>query len=105
MSYDDFPDTEVMGLDEREPWMYAFEGGTAAYIVERDGTTVARLSVVENSTGHRELAKNARLMAAAPDMLNALQAALAAFEEMDRCDVAVKCTVECAIERATGSAA
>jgi hypothetical protein len=26
------------------PWQYSFEGGTVAFIVEADGTTVAKLS-------------------------------------------------------------
>ncbi len=58
------------------PWHYSFEGSTAAYIVERDGTTVARITVVENSTAHSSLAANARLIASAPDLLDALNAML-----------------------------
>lgn len=73
MSYDDFQDTEVMGYS---PWQYAFEGGTTAFIVEGDGTTVAKLSVTENSTAHLSLAKNARLMASAPELLEALEGLL-----------------------------
>jgi hypothetical protein len=55
------------------PWQYAFGGGTAAFLVEADGTTVARLSVTENSPAHSALAANARLLASAPDLLAALQ--------------------------------
>ena len=55
------------------PWQYAFEGGTVAFIVEADGTTVAKLSTTENSTAHSRLPANARLIAAAPEMLEALQ--------------------------------
>ena len=55
------------------PWQYAFEGGTVAFIVEADGTTVVKLSATENSTAHSHLAANARLIAAAPEMLNALE--------------------------------
>ena len=54
------------------PWQYAFEGGTVAFIVEADGTTVVKLSATENSTAHSHLAANARLIAAAPEMLKAL---------------------------------
>lgn len=87
------------------PWQYAFEGGTAAYIVESDGTTVAKLTVPQNSTAHSSFAANARLIASAPALLDALRKALAAFDEMDRCDVGVKCIVESAIENATGESA
>ncbi len=52
------------------PWQYGFEGGTVAFILEADGTTVAKLSTTENSTAHRSLPANARLIAAAPDLLN-----------------------------------
>jgi len=55
------------------PWQYAFEGGTTAFLVEADGTTVARLSVTENSSAHSALAANARLLASAPDLLAALR--------------------------------
>ena len=55
------------------PWQYAFEGGTVAFIVEADGTTVAKISTTENSTAHSALPANARLIAAAPDLLNALE--------------------------------
>ena len=51
------------------PLQYAFEGGTVAFILESDGTTVAKLSVTENTTAHRALAENARLFSAAPDLL------------------------------------
>ena len=51
------------------PWQYAFEGGTVAFITEADGTTVAKLSTTENTTAHKNLAANARLIAAAPDLL------------------------------------
>jgi hypothetical protein len=55
------------------PWQYSFEGGTVAFIVEADGTTVAKLTTTENSTAHKNLAANTRLIAAAPDLLEALK--------------------------------
>lgn len=55
------------------PLQYAFEGGTVAFIVESDGTTVAKLSVTENTTAHAGLAANSRLFAASTELLAALQ--------------------------------
>lgn len=55
------------------PWQYSFEGGTVAFILESDGATVAKISVTENSTAHSTLAANARLIAAAPELLAALK--------------------------------
>jgi hypothetical protein len=54
------------------PWQYLFEGGTIAFIVEADGTTVAKLSTTENTTAHSALPANVQLMAAGPDLLQAL---------------------------------
>lgn len=51
------------------PWQYAFEGGTVAFIVEADGTTIGKISTLENSTAHERLAANASLIAAAPLLL------------------------------------
>jgi hypothetical protein len=62
------------------PWQYAFEGGTVAFIVESDGTTVAKLSTTENSTAHSALPANARLIAAAPDLLAHLEFAVKLLE-------------------------
>jgi len=55
------------------PWLSSFSGGTAAYICESDGTTVVRLDTLENSSSHHHLSANASLIAAAPDLLKALQ--------------------------------
>ena len=55
------------------PWYYATDGGTVALIVESDGTTVAQLSTGLNTTAHSHLDANARLIAAAPDLLEALR--------------------------------
>lgn len=65
------------------PWQYSFEGGTVAFIVEADGTTVAKISTTENSTAHSALPANARLIAAAPDMLEALEAIVKSLADHD----------------------
>ena len=54
------------------PLQYAFESGTVAFIVEADGTTVAKISTTANSTANSRLPANVQLFAAAPEMLNAL---------------------------------
>lgn len=54
------------------PWQYVFEGGTTAFIVEADGSTIICIRVTENTTAHKNLATNIRLIAAAPDLLKAL---------------------------------
>ena len=54
------------------PWQYAFEGGTTAFITESDGSTIFCLRTTENTTAHKGLAANARLIAAAPELLEAL---------------------------------
>ena len=42
-------------------------------IAEADGTTIAEIRTTYQTTAHRSLEANARLMTAAPDMLAALQ--------------------------------
>ena len=90
------------------PLQYAFEGGTVAFILESDGTAVAKLSVTENTTAHRALAENARLFSAAPDLLEALQN-IAEYWNQDQNEAAMAdaCwhaihTARAAIARATG---
>lgn len=90
------------------PWQYAFEGGTAAYIVESDGTTVAKLSVAANSTAHSSFAANARLMALAPSLLAALYAVYALRPIGSGADgyaLAVEGIARAAIAKATGESA
>ena len=65
------------------PLQYAFEGGTVAFIVESDGTTVAKLSVTENTTAHSRLEANARLFACSTDLLTALQRLTLAAERRE----------------------
>jgi hypothetical protein len=82
------------------PWQYAFEGGTAAFIMEGDGTTVAKISTTENSTAHRNLPANARLIAAAPDLLEALKFAQSIIGHPDDAGSQM---IAAAIAKATGS--
>jgi len=84
------------------PWHYALEGSTAAYIVERDGTTVVKLRVPENSTAHSSLAANARLIASAPDLLDVLNAMLTHMgRDEDEWNKATFDRARAAIKRAT----
>lgn len=51
-------------------WKYALNtGGTSALIVESDGTTVARLTVTENTTAHSVFETNLKLMSSAPEVV------------------------------------
>ena len=79
-------------------WQYQFEGGTTAFIVESDGTTVAALRVTENSTAHSRFAHNVRLMSAAPDLLEALQEMVEIAESQGH----IVKRARAAIEKATG---
>lgn len=54
------------------PWLYDHRDNQAL-IVDNQGFTVVELSTLENSTAHSSIADNARLIAAAPDLLTALQ--------------------------------
>lgn len=55
------------------PWQYDInKSATEAIIVDWEGYTVVELHALENSTCSSDLEDNARLIAAAPDMLNAL---------------------------------
>jgi hypothetical protein len=82
------------------PWQYAFEGGTVAFITEADGTTVAKLSATENTTAHSALPSNARLIAAAPELLAALQLVYANAGESPEW---IRARIGPAIARATGA--
>lgn len=54
------------------PWFYDHRDNQAL-IVDGQGFTVVELSTLENSTAQSALADNARLIAAAPDLLMALE--------------------------------
>lgn len=59
------------------PWLWLGTEGTIAMIVDEDGYSIARVEALENSTAHHALQANLRLMTAAPDLLDALQAIMA----------------------------
>ena len=48
----------------KTPWQWQMEGETVAFLVESDGTTIAKLSATENSTAHSQLAANANRIVA-----------------------------------------
>lgn len=56
------------------PWQYVFEGGTTAFITETDGSTIICIRTTENTTAHKNLAANACLIAAAPELAATLAA-------------------------------
>ena len=56
------------------PWLYwTLPNGTYAAIVEPDGAPIGELHTLENSVAHSRLPTNARLIASAPMMLDALR--------------------------------
>ena len=58
------------------PWKYDInKNATEAIIMDLEGYTVVELHALENSTCSSDLEDNACLIAAAPDMLDALQRA------------------------------
>jgi len=59
------------------PWFYTTEGKNALGLVEEDGTNIMHMATLENSTAASCMEANARLIAAAPDLLAALQTILA----------------------------
>ena len=69
------------------PWQYAFEGGTTAFIVEADGSTIFCLRTTENTTAHKNLAANARLIAAAPTLFWVIQVARGILEKPEMSSV------------------
>jgi hypothetical protein len=69
--------------DER--WLYQYrDNSTVAWILDLDGHTIACLTVLENSTAHAGLAGNVRLMAAAPQMLDALHRCVQTLQAIER---------------------
>jgi hypothetical protein len=89
------------------PWLYDHRDNQAL-IVDTQGFTVVELSTLENSTAHSALADNARLIAAAPDLLAALKAmhachrAFSNAENWTALDDDARAAAESAINKATG---
>jgi hypothetical protein len=83
------------------PWRhYAFEESTIAFVVDNEETTVVKLSVTQNTTAHSALPSNALLIAAAPDLLAALQLVYANAGESPEW---LRARIGPAIARATGA--
>lgn len=80
------------------PWFYDF-GADSAYITEDDGTLVAELQTTLNTTARADLEANARLMAAAPDLLATLRYISGRLPAHDTKSIA---NAEAAIYKATG---
>jgi hypothetical protein len=56
------------------PWLYHIgRNSNHAAIVDIEGTHIVELSTLENSTAHSDLNANAQLIAAAPDLLHAVE--------------------------------
>ena len=55
------------------PWLFSPVNDCAVAIVEDDGTSIFDVTVGLHTTGQSALAANAALVAAAPDLLAALQ--------------------------------
>lgn len=89
------------------PWLHDYQDNQAL-IVDTQGFTVVELSTLENSTAHSALADNARLIAAAPDLLAALKAmhachrAFSNAENWTALDDDARAAAESAINKATG---
>ena len=56
------------------PWFYTTEGKNALGLVEKDGTNIMHMATLENSTAASSMEANARLIAAAPDLLDLAKA-------------------------------
>lgn len=87
------------------PWLYAQEGVNSFGIVKPDGHSVVHLVALSNSTAARDLEANARLIAAAPELLAALELMLKQFTKTPSTlkDSEARCKAHAAIAKATGS--
>lgn len=85
------------------PWFWDHEGADAMALVEEDGTTILHLATLRNSTAARHMEANAQLIAAAPELLEALQGILAGVAGCERDPKWELARV--AIAKATGGAA
>lgn len=80
------------------PWLYDINHArTMGLIVEKDGSTIVELSAPENSTAQGDLESNARLIAAAPDMLDALEKCrrwIGQYHDLPGHDAASRCMTD-----------
>lgn len=81
------------------PWLFSPVNDCAVAIVENDGTSIFDITVVLHTTGQSALAANAALVAAAPDLLAALQLVYANAGESPEW---IRSRIAPAIARATG---
>ena len=65
------------------PWYYTNEGINSMGIVEKDGTNIMHMATLQNSSASRHMEANARLIAAAPDLLEALKIFLNEFNDSE----------------------
>ena len=66
------------------PWLYTQSGKCCYSIIKPDGHTIVHLTALENSTAASKLEANARLIAAAPRMSEALKRAAFLLAEIDQ---------------------
>ena len=64
------------------PWYYTMEGKNAMGIVEKDGTNIAHITTLNNSTAADNMEVNVRLMTAAPELLGALKKCVMTMRQM-----------------------
>lgn len=86
------------------PWLYDYRDNQAL-IVDSQGFTVVELSTLENSTAHSVLADNARLIAAAPDLLEALCKLADLYDAMGAPRGPCRIIADAAIAKAVGGEA
>lgn len=87
------------------PWFYTTEGKDAYGIVEQDGTNIMHMQTLQNSIGARHMEANMRLIAAAPDLLDALSLLVAGIEDSVSPTFIPLAKARDAIVKATGEAA
>lgn len=61
--------------------LYYDKAGTEAILIDHECVTVARITVLENSTAHSALEANLKLWTQAPALLEALEWALSQIED------------------------
>ena len=87
------------------PWFYDFAGDAAAVIVDREGDHVVDLVASSYTTAQSALPGNARLIAAAPSLLDALRWALDQLDDdLDPDHQAALAAARATLAAATGEA-